>query len=61
MSIANSTCPYGSFVWIEPKTEKTSNEYVKGTYKGTYCDARGELCSFEKFTDCSLYQKKEKE
>lgn len=61
MNKTNNICPYGSLVWIEPKTGKTSSEYVKGTYKGTYCGARGEICSFKNFADCSLYEKKEKE
>lgn len=61
MSIANKTCPYGNLLWVESKTEKTTSEYVEGAYKGTYCNARGELCPFKNFTDCSLYEKKEKE
>lgn len=61
MNIANNTCPYGSLVWIEPKTGKTSSEYVEGTYPCTYCNARGEICPFKNYADCSLYEKKEKE
>lgn len=61
MNKINDICPYGSLIWVERKTGKTSSEYVKGTYPCTYCNARGEICSFKDFVDCSLYEKKEKE
>ena len=54
-------CPYGTLEWVEPKTERLSSEYLKGTYPRIYCNLRGEKCPFKDHKQCDLFLKHEKE
>lgn len=59
----NKICPYGDEVWVNPNNHnQRSLEYVEGFFKRIYCVPGDKYCAFEKdFTDCALWEKKERE
>lgn len=59
---SQTICPYGDKVWVDPKNpNRRSSEYVEGFFSKIYCNPTCAYCTFNDFTDCALWEKKERE
>lgn len=55
-------CIHGDLLWINGKDHSIrSAEYQKGCFQKVWCNINDEICNFRNYTDCSLWEKKDKE